>query len=172
MKLYVTNEVRYYRKVPKFSDARKICCNLPKIQTKRPNLRSSLIWVCTVCPNLSVRKFRVITIVLVYFNAKYKTCKGCTRNTRNGTIEQRPPQLDECCFTISMSRLCQSKLRIIKTQQTNRWCRPSHFLRPVAKATQRTSMRSCYFNTLRGINLAISDKAGCISDVLTKWEII
>ena len=28
-----------YRKVPKFSDARKLCCNLPKIQTKRPNLR-------------------------------------------------------------------------------------------------------------------------------------
>ena len=27
-----------YRKGPKFSDAR-ICCNLPKIQTKRPNLR-------------------------------------------------------------------------------------------------------------------------------------
>ena len=28
-----------YSKVPKFSDARKLCCNLPKIQTKRPNLR-------------------------------------------------------------------------------------------------------------------------------------
>ena len=28
-----------YRKVPKFLDARKLCCNLPKIQTKRPNLR-------------------------------------------------------------------------------------------------------------------------------------
>ena len=28
-----------YRKVPKFSDARKLCCNLSKIQTKRPNLR-------------------------------------------------------------------------------------------------------------------------------------
>ena len=27
-----------YRKVPKFSDARKLCCNLPKIQTMRPNL--------------------------------------------------------------------------------------------------------------------------------------
>ena len=27
-----------YRKVPKFSDARKLCCSLPKIQTKRPNL--------------------------------------------------------------------------------------------------------------------------------------
>ena len=25
-------------KVPKFSDARKLCCNLPKIQTKRPKL--------------------------------------------------------------------------------------------------------------------------------------
>ena len=29
-----------YRKVPKFSDMRKHCCNLPKIQEKRPN-----IWV-------------------------------------------------------------------------------------------------------------------------------
>ena len=28
-----------FRKVPKFSDARKLCCNVPKIQTKRPNLR-------------------------------------------------------------------------------------------------------------------------------------
>ena len=28
-----------YRKIPIFSDARKLCCNLPKIQTKRPNLR-------------------------------------------------------------------------------------------------------------------------------------
>ena len=28
-----------YRKVPKFWDAGKLCCNLPKIQTKMPNLR-------------------------------------------------------------------------------------------------------------------------------------
>ena len=28
-----------YQKVPKFSDAKKLCCNLPKIQTKKPNLR-------------------------------------------------------------------------------------------------------------------------------------
>ena len=28
-----------YRKVPKFLDARNLCCNLPKIQTKRPNFR-------------------------------------------------------------------------------------------------------------------------------------
>ena len=30
--------LRYYRKVPKFSDTIKLCCNLPKIQTKRQNL--------------------------------------------------------------------------------------------------------------------------------------
>ena len=29
----------YCRKVAKFSDARKPCCNQPKIQTKLPNLR-------------------------------------------------------------------------------------------------------------------------------------
>ena len=63
-----------YRKVPNFLDTRN-CCNSPKIQTKRPNLKvfcqehankianseepkSSLIWVCTICPDLSVRKFR------------------------------------------------------------------------------------------------------------------
>ena len=28
-----------YCKVPKFSDTRKLCCNLPKIQTKRQKLR-------------------------------------------------------------------------------------------------------------------------------------
>ena len=28
-----------YRKVPKFSDARELGCNQPKIPTKRPNLR-------------------------------------------------------------------------------------------------------------------------------------
>ena len=28
-----------YRKIPKFPEARKLCCNLFKIQTKRPNFR-------------------------------------------------------------------------------------------------------------------------------------
>ena len=28
-----------YRKVPKFLDTKKLCCNRPKNQTKRPNLR-------------------------------------------------------------------------------------------------------------------------------------
>ena len=31
-----------YRKVPKFSDTRKLRCNIPKIQTKRPNLNRVL----------------------------------------------------------------------------------------------------------------------------------
>ena len=29
--------VLIYRKVPEFSDVRKLCCNLPEIQIKRPN---------------------------------------------------------------------------------------------------------------------------------------
>ena len=37
--LCLVESVADYRKVPKFSDARKICCNLPKIQTKSPNPR-------------------------------------------------------------------------------------------------------------------------------------
>ena len=35
---YVLPGYIIYCKVPKFSDTRKLCCNLPKIQTKRPNL--------------------------------------------------------------------------------------------------------------------------------------
>ena len=31
-------KTRIYRKVPKFSDAKKLCCNLHKIQGKSPNL--------------------------------------------------------------------------------------------------------------------------------------
>ena len=75
-----------YRKVPKFSDARNLCCNLPKIQTKRPNLRvfcqnganavktlirlllkeqSDLGLHCLT--KLYVRKLRIITVMNMYF---------------------------------------------------------------------------------------------------------
>ena len=37
--LYFLCSLIPYRKVPKFLDTRKLCCNLPKIQTKRPKLR-------------------------------------------------------------------------------------------------------------------------------------
>ena len=45
-------EKQYYRKLSKYSDTRK----------KLLNPRSSLSWVCTVCPGLSVRKLRNILI--------------------------------------------------------------------------------------------------------------
>ena len=73
------------RKFPKYSDTQKICCNHSKIWTMwlyhrvmSPNdadgmansvdpdqtpPRSSLIWVCTVCPGISVRKLRTITMI-------------------------------------------------------------------------------------------------------------
>ena len=34
-----TFKPQFYRKVPKFSDTKKLCCKLPKIQTQRSNLR-------------------------------------------------------------------------------------------------------------------------------------
>ena len=37
--LYDDSILFLYRKVPKFWDARKLNCNSPKIQTKRPKLR-------------------------------------------------------------------------------------------------------------------------------------
>ena len=71
-----------YRKFPKYSDTQKMCCNHSKIWTMwlyhrvmSPNdadgmansvdpdqTRSSLIWVCTVCPGRSVWKLRIITV--------------------------------------------------------------------------------------------------------------
>ena len=59
-----------YRKVPKFSDTRKLCCDKPKIQEKRQNLwvfrqedangiansGDPDLWVCTVCRVATVRE--------------------------------------------------------------------------------------------------------------------
>ena len=67
----VTGTPEKYRKVPKFSDARKLCHYQPKSQAKRQDLRvfhqkdesvnansedpdQTLIWVITFCPDLSV----------------------------------------------------------------------------------------------------------------------
>ena len=77
-----------YHKNPKNSDNQNICCNHPKNWTKRlyhrlmhpkdaediansvdPDQRSSLSWVCTVCPALSVWKLRVITIGVILFES-------------------------------------------------------------------------------------------------------
>ena len=71
---------QWYCKFPKYTDTPKICCNRSKIWTMclyhrviSPNSadgmansvaldQSSLIWVCTVCPGISVRKLRIITV--------------------------------------------------------------------------------------------------------------
>ena len=73
---------KYRRKFPKYSDIQNICCNHSKIWTMwlyhrvmSPNnadgmtnsrpwsaCSSSLIWVCTVCPGISVRNFRIIAV--------------------------------------------------------------------------------------------------------------
>ena len=37
-KFFIAGVSARYRKVPKSLDRRKLCCNLPKIQTKTPNL--------------------------------------------------------------------------------------------------------------------------------------
>ena len=70
-----------YCKFPKYLDTQKICCNHSKIWTMwlyhrvmSPNDagrmansvdldQSSLIWVCTVCPGVSVRKLRIVTVL-------------------------------------------------------------------------------------------------------------
>ena len=74
-----------YHKFPKYSDTPKICCNQSKIWTMwlyrrvmSPNdadgmansvdpdqtaPRSSLIWVGTLCPGISVQKLRIITVI-------------------------------------------------------------------------------------------------------------
>ena len=62
-------DIKVYRKVPKFSDPRKLCCNMPKIQTKRVNIRvfrqkdesgsgSDLGLHCLPGPDLSVQNLR------------------------------------------------------------------------------------------------------------------
>ena len=79
-----------YRKFPKYSDTQNNCCDHSKIWTMwlyhrvmSPNDadglansvdpdQSSLIWVCTVCPGISVRKLRIITVfVKICIRFKY-----------------------------------------------------------------------------------------------------
>ena len=55
-----------YRKFPKYSDTQNICCNHSKIWTMWLYSRSSLFWVCSVCPGISVWKLRIITVVLSF----------------------------------------------------------------------------------------------------------
>ena len=62
-----------YRKFPKYSETQKNCCSYSKIwtvwlfhrvmsQNDAEGIASSLIWVCTVCPGIFVRKLKIITV--------------------------------------------------------------------------------------------------------------
>ena len=62
----MTHDAVKYGKAPKFSDTRNLCCNLTKIQTKRPQSQNSIHGIAnsedpdqtaplgTVCPDRSV----------------------------------------------------------------------------------------------------------------------
>ena len=85
-----------YRKSPKFSETKNVCCNHAKVfpwnfsercrwngKQCRPwsdcsTYRNSLIWVCSVCQVMSVEKFRTITVLLVLIifvvYVVWKTC--------------------------------------------------------------------------------------------------
>ena len=85
----------HYRKIPKNSDTRKIAVIILKIeqcgsvielwgqtmqkewQTVKTLIRSCLIWVFTVCINISVRKLSIITVsnVNVPFNFEVLFCR-------------------------------------------------------------------------------------------------
>ena len=92
---------KLYCKVPKFWDARNLCCILPKIQTKRSNLKVlcqndangiansedrdqtaplgavwSLICVCTVCLDLSVQNLRVLTVSIIKYAPYLPNCRN------------------------------------------------------------------------------------------------
>ena len=72
---YLRRDIKTYCKNAKNRDTKKNCCNYPKTGAVQFYYwvmgpkdvdgmanRSSLIWVCTVCPDVSVRKLRIITV--------------------------------------------------------------------------------------------------------------
>ena len=83
-----------HRKIHKFSDTKNIAVNTlklknwpysreisPKMQMEDPDQteqseRSSLIRVCTECSDLSLRKFRIITVATKKEEKHYNTAKS------------------------------------------------------------------------------------------------
>ena len=105
-----------YRKFPKYSDTQKICCNHSKIWTmwlyhksneckrcrrngkqRRPrsdcSSRSSLIWVYTVCPGISVRKLGIITATYILKAIKFESIHACSLWSTNIFFSIKPTVL-------------------------------------------------------------------------------
>ena len=56
-----------YHRVKSPNNADGMANSVDPDQTAPLASRSSLIWICTVCPGISVRKLRIITVSLIPF---------------------------------------------------------------------------------------------------------
>ena len=77
--------------------------------------RSSLIWVCTVCPGISIRKFRIITVndfCLIYIHLE-NYCPLHYVMTFGDTV-WIPTQLVNVCFHLSCKEPYRAKENPIK----------------------------------------------------------
>ena len=124
MKNVISIKKSNYHKFPKYSDTQNICCNHSKNWTvwlyhrrMSPNdaggmansvdpdqtaPRSSLIWVCTVCPAISVRKLGIIMVSTKWFQRLfYGNYEFCTWHMlsmcHNQTPRKRGNNLMYCC---------------------------------------------------------------------------
>ena len=124
-----------YRKFPKYLDTQNICCNHSKIWTMwlyhrvmneskrcRRNgkqcrawsdcsSRISLIWVCTVCPGISVQKLRIITVIIHYVKLAKSPAKSLGLTTF--VIDIR---LFKIIQLITLSMICKAHFKIFWDQ--------------------------------------------------------
>ena len=114
-----------YCKFLKYSDTQNICCNHSKFElcssTLSPNdadrMANSVdpdqtLWVCTICPGISVRKLRIITVL--WFS--YHSVRRYIRKTQDFQIFKQTCQAKfECSENITFKSifvkyLCYEKL--------------------------------------------------------------
>ena len=97
---------------------------LGAVQSSDCSSRSSPIWVCTVCPGLSVRKLRKITVVLTKsdFKNKHIRASPCEKSTCHMGKQQRLRQACTVCFLLRqyMSRTMRKPVYAICEQQRRR----------------------------------------------------
>ena len=120
-----------YRKFPKYSDTQNICCNHSKIWTMwlyhrvtRPNDadgmansvdpdRSSLIWVCTVCPGISVQKLRIITEPI--FHKMQDLAISVSKASRHSNLHEATKHGHDC-KAIKLTHILENKVLLFSCQ--------------------------------------------------------
>ena len=119
-----------YRKFPKYLDTQNVCCNHSKIWTTwlyhrvmspndadrmansvDPDQTAPLIWVCTVCPGISVRKLRIITVIMHYVKLAKSPAKSLGLTTF--VIDIR---LFKIIQLITLSMICKAHFKIFWDQ--------------------------------------------------------